>query len=156
MKKLIYLCVACCFFVLTASAQKINQKDLQGKWTLVALETEGIIFDFVKEDVVIPDAIKSQIPPEQLEQTKAGMLSSVAAIKGSYMLITDNNMKSTLGPQEMNCTFTLSEKDKKQYMTVNIPGEGPDEAEIVLKDNKLHIIQYTEGVKEGELVYTKQ
>ena len=65
----------------------------------MALEKEGILFDFVKEDVVIPEAIKSQIPPEQLEQTKAGMFASVAAIKGSYMLITDNNMKSTLGPQ---------------------------------------------------------
>jgi len=155
MKKLAYLCLALCLFTTIASAQKITAKTLQGKWMLTAFESEGIFFDLAKNDVIIPDEIKSQIPPEQLEQAKTGMLASMSTLKGSYMLIADSNFTATLGQELTKGTYTLTEKDKKQFMIITMEGEGPDETEVLMKDNKLHLIQYTNGVKEGELIYTK-
>ena len=152
MKKLIYACLALCLFTTIASAQKITQKDLQGNWTLLGFESGPIYFDLVKKDIIVPAELKGQIPPD----ADAQMRAALPMLDGSYLEVKDNNLTMTLGPDGESGTFVLTEKDGKQIMTITFEDKTSDESEIFMKDKQLHLVQYTDGVKEAEFVYAKK
>lgn len=152
MKKLMYACLALCLFTTIASAQKITQKDLQGNWTLLGLESGPVYFDLVKKDIIIAAEIKGQMPPEAL----AEMRTALAMLEGSYLEVKDNNLTMTLGVEGENGTFVLTEKDNKQIITVTFENGTADDSEIFIKDKQLHIAQYANGQKESEFVYVKK
>lgn len=152
MKKLIYACLALCLFTTIASAQKITQKDLQGNWTLLGFESGPIYFDLVKKDIIVPAELKGQIPPD----ADAQMRAALPMLDGSYLEVKDNNLTMTLGPDGESGTFVLGEKDGKQIMTITFEDKTSDESEIFMKDKQLHLVQYTDGVKEAEFVYAKK
>lgn len=152
MKKLFYLSLALCFFTTLASAQKVTQKDLQGVWALQGLESEGIYFDLVKEDVIIPDEIKGLVSADD----EAQMRMAIPVLKDSFMKITDNKIEMNMGPDGDHGVFTLATKDNKNMMTVTMSDGVPDDSEVFFKDKLLHIINYVDGQKESELIYVKK
>jgi hypothetical protein len=139
-------------FTTIASAQKITNKDLQGNWTLLGFESGPIYFDLVKKDIVVPAELKAQIPPE----ADAQMRAALPMLEGSYMEVKDNKITMTLGPDGEDGTFVLTEKDGKQIMTITFEDTTTDDSEIFMKDKQLHLVQYTDGVKEAEFVYAKK
>lgn len=154
MKKLVYLCMAICFSTI-ATAQKVTEKELQGTWKMTALTTQGVHLDIATKKVTIPDEMKSQLPPETVQQIQTNMQQAAEPLSKAFMYVEKNNIRQVMGPQEEKGTFTISDKDSKQYLVTTLADGRASEGEVALKDNKLHVTQ-TDGTQVANFIYEKQ
>lgn len=154
MKKLIYLSVAFCFLTTLACAQKITEKDLQGKWKLASFNAQGVTFDVEKGAINISDEAKQMLPPEALEQLKGSADAALESFKMAYVIFDANKVTQTMGPESNEGTFTIIEKDKEQYLHATY-GDMTDDAGIAIKDKRLHITITGDG-DDAVMIYTKE
>ena len=156
MKNLIYMCLAICMFTSIATAQKVTQKDLQGTWKMTSFIAGGLIVDVPTEKISLKPEVESQLTPEQKKQFNDEMSLAMEMFKESYAYIEGNTIKQTMGGQEQKGTFTIKDKDGKQYLVLTENAEGPSEDMLVsIKDKKLYLTQGQESEK-AEFVYIKQ
>lgn len=154
MKKLLYLSLAFCLLTTLASAQKITEKDLQGKWKLASFTADGITFDIEKGAVTISEEAKAGLPPEALAQLKANMDAAIEPFKQAFVIFEGNKVKQTMGTESNEGTFTVIEKDKQQYLHATY-GEITDDAGVIIKDKRLHLTITGDG-DDAQMIYTKQ
>lgn len=145
MKKLLFLSFALCLFTTVASAQKITEKDLQGKWKLDYFNADGVIFDVVKGKVTISEETKKQMPPETVEQMENNPEAVIEPFKSAYVVFNNNNFEQTMGSDSSGGIYTLVEKDKQTFMNIAFQDGITDSSTLLIKDNKLHITITGEG-----------
>lgn len=149
------MCLAVFFISTIATAQKVTESALQGKWKMTALTTQGVSLDIEKQEVTIPEEMKAQLPPETIQQIETNMKQAAEPLSKSYMLVEKNSIKQVMGPQEENGTFTINDKESKQFLSTTLENGTATEAQIAMIDNKLHITQ-TDGTQVANFIYTKQ
>ena len=145
MKKLLILSFALCLFTTLASAQKITQKDLQGKWKLDYFNADGVVFDVVKGTVNISEETKKLMPPETVTQMESNPEAVLEPFKTAYVVFNANNFEQGMGSDVSGGTYTLEEKDKQTFMNILFGDGVTDTSTIAFKDNKLHITITGEG-----------
>mgnify|MGYP006147715529 CR=1 FL=1 len=149
------MCLAICFISTIATAQKITESALQGKWKMTALTTQGVSLDIEKKEVTIPEEMKAQLPPETVQQIEESMKQAAEPLSESYMQVEKGNITHVMGPQQEKGTFKISDKDNKQFLTTTLEDGTSNEAEIAMVGNKLHVTQ-SDGVQAANFIYTKQ
>lgn len=153
-KKIVFLLLSC-GLALTASAQKLTQKDIQGTWKLAGFNVEGVYLDVVKEDVTFSKELEAKYPEIAREQIKLGMLENIEGFQSARTYIDGNNIKQTMGPEEDKGTFTIATKGADQFIIISNPEGATDELKAFFKDKQLHMIQKDEE-QEVEFIYVKQ
>lgn len=154
MKKLLYLSFAFCLLSTIAFAQKITEKDLQGKWKLASFTAQGITFDIEKGVVTISEEAKAGLPPEAMAQLKDNMDAALEPFKQAFVLFEGNKVKQTMGMDSNEGTFTVIEKDKQQYIHATY-SDITDDAAVLIKDKRLHLTITGDG-DDAQMIYTKQ
>lgn len=155
MKKLIYVCLAMCFFTTIASAQKLTQKDLQGTWKMTAFNAGGLNVDVITEKVTLSPEVEAQMTPETKQQMQAGMQQAMEVFKASFAYVEGNNLRQTMGGQEQKGTFTIKDQDGKQYLVLTQPEGITEDILVSMKDKKLYLSQGA-GDDAAQFVYAKQ
>lgn len=123
------------------SAQSLTEKDLLGKWQVSAMEVSGILIDYDKKDITLPEEMKSVMSGEDVENMKKEAFAEMEG-KGFYGLeFTAGNVAFVDGENRKESAYTLSEVDGKQFMD---GGPIPATAEIRIVDGKLQL-QYETG-----------
>lgn len=155
MRKLLYLFVAVCISA-TASAQKLTEKDLQGSWNLAAVEASGMVIDVAKEKVTLPPETEAMLTEEQKAEMNAGMAQAMEMFRESHAKFEGKNFTQNMGPEEIGKgTYTITQKDGKNIMTLTEAIGTPKEITISITDKKLRM-EATEGGAVVAFVYTKQ
>lgn len=149
MKKLFYLSFAFCLLSTLAFAQKITEKDLQGKWKLTYFTADGITFDVEKDLLTISDEAKETIPPNAIAQLK----ESLEPFKEAFAIFEGNKVTQTMSTESNTGTFTIVEKDKQQYLRATYNGVA-DDAGVAIKDKKLHLTITGDG-DDAVMIYSK-
>jgi hypothetical protein len=152
-KKLVFLFIAC-NFTITAFAQKLTQKDIQGTWKLAGFSVEGIYLDVAKEDVTFSKELEAKYPEVAREQIKLGMLENIEGFQSARTYIEGNNIRQTMGGEEDKGTFTITTKGADQFIAISNPEGATDEVKSFFKDKQLHMIQKDEE-QEVEFIYIK-
>lgn len=153
MKKLIYLFAACCISV-SALAQKITDKDLQGNWKLTGFNQNGITLDVTSGAVSVSEEMKAQLSPEMMSQIDESVKQVLEPLRASSVAITGNNIKQNMGGQEKIGTYTLKESDGRQVMTTAWSDKTSSETTVWIKDKQLYIFKYEQG-QSAEFVFNK-
>lgn len=148
MKKLFFLPV---FFLLcaTAQGQKIEKKDIIGKWNVVYVKIRGDIFN-VKEGTAVPsDTSVKAIGKSHDEVTSLMITMMNKDLKGSYFLFDINNRveNKILGKTQYD-DYSLKEKNGNYLLKI-----GPNEYMVSLSANRMRIIE--EG-KDDEMIFEKE
>lgn len=103
--------MAFCFITVTASAQKVTEKDLQGTWKLTSFNTDGIEIDITTGVVTVSEEVKSQLSPEAIDNIKAGMREVMEPLSMWYVYITGSSIRQAVGPEQEQGTFTIADKN---------------------------------------------
>lgn len=126
-------------FVLSpaAFAQKITEKDLNGKWSIVAITKEGARVDFETGKITVTEEWKKNNPDKSVEEfeekLKGDDLSMLAAIVFGF---SDGLMSVEMGGQTMQeGAISIEEENGKTYMNGGVMGG--DRPEISMKDGRL-------------------
>jgi hypothetical protein len=155
MKKLFYLSLALCFFTALTSAQKVTQKDLQGKWKLTYFKADGLEFDIVKEKITISDEAKDVLPPEMLQQLQGNSTDALAPFKEAYAVFLGDKLQQILGPEVKECAYTITEKDGQQFIHATFEDGATDDTAVAIKDKQLYLTISGDG-DDAEMIYSKE
>lgn len=153
MKKLIFL-MALCLITVSAIAQKISDKDLQGSWKLSGFNHNGVNVDVATGAVKIPEDMKSQLSPEMMSQIDDSVKEVLEPLRASNVTFTGNNVMQNMGGQEKNGTYTIKDKDGHQVMTTSWSDTTTSETTVWMKNQQLYIFRYEQG-QSAEFVFTK-
>ena len=123
---------------------------------MTALNTQGIHLDIEKKEVTIPEEIKSQLPPENIQQIETNMKQAAVSLNEAYMHIDDNNIRQVMGPQEEKGTFAVTDKDSKQFITTTFENGQSTETEVAMLDSNTLQITQTDGAQVANFMYKKQ
>lgn len=154
MKKTLFVVVTCILSIL-ASAQKITEKDLQGKWNLAVLTTEGIHMDMITGVATLSEELKSELTPNILNQLNENMKQGIAILKSDTTLITGNAIKQYRNQYEKNGTFIIKDTDGKQYIQITFKDGSTVNPEVFIKEHKLHLIEINPR-ETMEYIYLKK
>ncbi|MEE1899201.1 hypothetical protein V1389_12680 [Flavobacterium rakeshii] len=155
MKNLIYLCLAFCMATTAGFAQKLTDKDLQGTWSLVALDvlsSQGIYLDLVNNDIKFSEELQSQATPEVIAQAKESMTSTVDLFKQMKMIINGNEIKQSVPGDEQTGIYSIVNEGEKQILKIIFEDGTDDYAEFYIKDKKLHVNLGPDGL----FIYAKK
>ena len=153
MKRLIYLFVACSIS-LTALAQKITDKDLQGSWKLAGYNQNGIAVNIATGAVTVSEEMKNQISAEMMSQIDESVKQVLEPLRASSVTFTGAAIFQNMGGQEKNGTYTLKESDGRQVMTTTWSDNTTSETSVWIKDKQLYIFRYEQG-QSAEFVFNK-
>jgi hypothetical protein len=153
MKKLIYLLAVCCIS-LSALAQKITDKDLQGNWKLTGYNQNGITVDVLTGAITVSEEMKAQTSPEMMGQIDESIKESLEALRVSNVTFTGNTIKQNRGGREQNGTYTLKHSDGRLVMITAWSDQTTSETTVWIKDTQLYIFKYEQG-QSAEFVYNK-
>lgn len=140
------------FFMLAAfavKAQTVTQQNLQGKWNLVLMESEGVLVDLEKKTYTISEEVKDQLGEnaamieQSLQQMFDGNLKLFIEFKGSEATFTQEMEGQTKSDP---ATFVLKDGTPQILETTIAEGE-KDINEVYFKDGMLEIIQQEDGTK---------
>lgn len=155
MKKLVMMCLFFCSMTTISNAQKVTEQQLQGSWKMTGLTTQGVHLDIENKTVNIPQEMKSQLPPESIQQIEANMKQAATSLKDSYMRIEQDKITQVAGPQEDSGTFKLVEHDNQQFMDITLSNGQSGQTPIAMIDKKLQVTQ-SDGTQVVNFLYTKQ
>lgn len=155
MKKLLYFTFALCFFTTLASAQKVTEKDLQGKWKLTYFIANGVTFDIVKEKVTISDEAKSMMSADIFQQLQNHPSEAIEPFKAAYADFDKGKLKQIMGADVTECVYTIIEKDGQQFVHVTYADGASDDTGIVIKDKQLYLTITGNG-DDAQMIYSKQ
>jgi hypothetical protein len=153
MKKLIYLFAVYCISI-SAFAQKITDKDLQGSWKLTGFNQNGITLDVTTGAVAVSEEMKAQLSPEMMSQIDESVKQVLEPLRASSVNITGNNIIQNMGGQERNGTYTLKESDGRLVMITAWSDKTTSETTVWIKDKQLYIFKYEQG-QSAEFVFNK-
>lgn len=153
MKKIIYL-LALCLITVSAIAQKLTDKDLQGSWKLAVFNHNGVNVNVSTGAVTISEEMKSQLSPEMMSQIDESVKEVLEPLRASNVTFTGNSIMQNMGGQEKNGTYTIKDKDGHQVMTTAWSDATTSETTVWIKDNQLYIFRYEQG-QSGEFVFIK-
>lgn len=97
---------------LTATAQKITENDLLGKWKVTRIESVQMTIDYEKGEVAFAPEMLKSVPPEMLEDGKKQVLEETMAAEFS------EGLKLTMLKQgeRDEVSYTLSYEGGKTLM----------------------------------------
>ena len=129
--------IICTLFCFAASwAQKVTQKDLQGKWKLISYSIPNATLNVETGEVtltVVNDATAS---------LKTDMEGFAEDLKATYIEIEGNNFYQIVIDSVKNGPFTLGEKDGMQSINAVFDDGTQEQLPFELKDGKLHFKNY--------------
>src|SRR5687768_4139925 len=90
-------------------AQSLTEKDLLGKWQISSMEVSGMVIDYDKKDIILPEAMKSVMSAEDIENMKKDAFDKVES-KGFYGLefTTGSTVAFVDGEKRNESAYTLS------------------------------------------------
>jgi len=153
MKKLIYL-TALSLLSVSAIAQKLTDKDLQGNWKLSGFNHNGVNLNVLTGDVVISEDMKAQLSPEMMSQIDESVKEVIEPLRLSNVTFAGNSIMQNMGGQEKNGTYTIKDKDGHQVMTTSWNDTTTSETTVWMKNQQLYIFKYEQG-QSAEFVFTK-
>lgn len=144
--KLLYAILIAFVLSPAAFAQKITEKDLNGKWNIVAISKEGARVDFETGKVTVTEEWKKNNPDKTVEEMEEklkggdlGMLSAIAFV------FKDGVMSLEMGGESMEeGPLTLVEEDGKTYMADGVMGG--DRTALSMKDGRLVLDMSGQGM----------
>jgi hypothetical protein len=154
MKKIFLLCLFV-FISAAASAQKVTEKDLQGNWKMTAFNAGGINVDVATEKITLSKEMEGKVTPQQQQQMQAQMAQAMTIFKTSSVSVAGNSFNQTMGQQQQKGTFTLKEKEGKQYLMLTQENGTVEELNVAISGKMLHIGQ-GDATKGATFVYIKQ
>ena len=122
-------------------AQSLTEKDLLGKWQISSMEVSGMVIDYDKKDIILPEAMKSVMSAEDIENMKKDAFDKIES-KGFYGLefTTGSTVAFVDGEKRNESAYTLSDKDGTQFME---GGPIPAPAAITIADGRLKLMYET-------------
>lgn len=154
MKKFIYLLAICLIMSVSAIAQKITDKDLQGSWKLTGFNQNGITLDLATGTVTVSEEMKAQLSPEMMGQIDESVKQVLEPLRASNVTFTGQSIMQNMGGQEKSGTYTIKESDGRQIMTTLWTDNTNSETTVWIKDQQLYIFRYEQG-QSAEFVFTK-
>jgi len=153
MKKIVYLNFAFLCFTAIAMAQT-TAKTLQGTWKIDAIQTAEVYYELATGKLTIDPAATADQPmaPEDLAMAEDMMKTQLEPFASNFIQFNDSKIIIKFGTEQREGTYTIKEKDGKQYIEATYGTGGVKEIEFTLKDKFLSIIQTAEG-KEGKMIY---
>lgn len=137
--KTLYMIFAFCLVSFTASAQKITEKDLEGKWNVTRVEAPTITLDYEKGTVELSPELQAMVPPEQLEEIRKTMAGPEGTGK-PIMEFAGGKMTYTMEGEREEKAYTLQYKDGKDVL--NFENEEGLYIEVSLSDGILHFVSF--------------
>jgi uncharacterized protein YdeI (BOF family) len=153
MKKLIYLVAVFCIS-LSALAQKLTDKDLQGNWKLTGFNQNGVTLDVATGAVSVSEEMKTQISPELMSQIDKSVQQILEPLRASSVTIAGNSIKQNMAGQEKTGTYVLKESDGRLVMATSWSDKTTSETTVWIKDKQLYIFKYEQG-QSAEFVFNK-
>lgn len=154
MKNLFYLCLALCMTATIGYAQKINQKDLQGKWNVTGFNSSGISVDVKSGETTISPEMQAQLSPEAVTGIKAGMTEAVTQLRASYVTFSGQNLTIAIGTSNETGTYTITDKDGKQVINYKKADGTGGEFPVAMKDKNLYIT-FTDQGQQADFIFSK-
>jgi hypothetical protein len=111
-------------FVLTivsgaSFAQKLTEKHVSGEWYMKAFHMSGVYFDFAKDSIALDPELKSQIAPDKMTAVIQDIKQRLKPFSRGYLKIgADGSYKQILMGDSATGTYTIVEKDSKQYLRI--------------------------------------
>ncbi len=142
--------------VLSANAQEITEKNLEGNWKMCAFDVNGIYWDLKTDAVKLPPEY-STLGENQKEALIADIKGGLSDHKDGTFMIRGNYLEQTMAGQEASGNYTIEKKDGKDYLRIvnDDAGKTVDVVQVALKDGKMYIIIADAIGGTSTLVYSK-
>lgn len=136
MKK--FLFIGLCLFMAFGLKAQVTEADLLGRWEVKKMVTNGAVSDTETGEFISADGTRTPLTGEQIQNIKKMYM----AFSTGFMVEVGERSKKTPG------TYTLSEKEGVQYLTLNsIEPKRPIELQVSI-ENK--VLKLTLQGKRGE------
>ncbi|OYQ36344.1 hypothetical protein CHU92_10010 [Flavobacterium cyanobacteriorum] len=135
-------------------AQKINQKELQGKWNVAGFNSSGISVDVKNGEVTLSPEMQAQLSPEAVTGLKAGMAEAVTQLKASFITFSGQNLTVAIGSSNQTGTYTIGDKDGKQVINFKKADGTTSEFPVAIKDKNLYITFVDQG-QQADFIFNK-
>jgi hypothetical protein len=148
MKKLL-LAAVFTLAAFAAKAQTVTQANLQGKWSMVSMDSEGVLINLEKKTFTISQEIKDEMGGDtsmvekQLQQMLDSNMKLFIEFKGAEAIFIQE-----MDGQAQSDPATYVLKDGTPQILETTTADGVKDAnEIVLKDGILEITAQDDGTK---------